>query len=136
MLFIVIIIFLPLVIAGFKKLFKKTGITDKYMFDDFICNDLFVAEKYEVLPLNNPPEELLSDDSPEPDFKFSQLGTNFDFFVVTKFFPNSNTGLPEWCTKKRFDFLKAFIKKETNLFIVIGLGGTSYLPNELYLVAI
>jgi len=42
--------------------------------------------------------------------------------------------LPEWCTKKRFEFLKAFIKKETNLFIVIGIGGTSYLPNELYLV--
>jgi hypothetical protein len=132
MLYIVLLIFLPLVIAGLKKLFRKPEVTDAYMFDDYVCNDFFIVEKYEALPIKTSTEELLPDDSPEPDFKFRQLETNLEFFIVTKFVPDSNNIMVEWCAKNRFEFLRKFTKP--NLFILIGMGGTSYLPDELYLV--
>lgn len=133
-LFFIILILLPLFLSRpIKKLFIKKEFDDVYMFEDFVCNDFFAPESYHTIHLLNKPGEIITNDYLLPDFRFIQITTNYEFYIKTKFIAIGVSNQIECCDEKQFFSYKS-LPDNIPLFVMIGIGGPSSLPDALYLI--
>lgn len=47
--FIMLLVMLPILVPAVKRQLKKPEFDDEYMFDDFVCNDFFNEDKFEIV---------------------------------------------------------------------------------------
>ena len=112
--------------------FKTPVFDDVYLFEDFVCNDLFEEKQYEVKQLLDNPAETITEEHLYPDFRFVQISTRFDFYIKTKYVAIKTPDKFDWC--KRDQFLHFKFLNNIPLYIVIGIGGTAANPENIYMI--
>jgi hypothetical protein len=128
-LFIMLLVMLPILVPVIKRQVKKPDVTDADLFEDFVCNDFFVREKYYLAIA---PDIVILADSVFNELNFTQLSTDYEFFIKPKYYSKTSRNGVEYCTKKEFLFLKNEI--EIPVYIMLGIGGPSHFPDKLYLI--
>lgn len=135
MLLIAIFLVCVLLYKPVTKFFKKPlQPDDAYQFDDFVCNDFFVAENFKIKPLLNDSRQTISEEESYllPDFRFIQISNSYEFYVKTKYFSDLSLEHFTWCDEQQFLHYKFL--KELPLYIVIGHDRTPYFPKSFYII--
>ncbi len=125
-LFIMLLVMLPILIPAIKRQLKKPDVTDADMFKDFVSNDLF-PDLDIVVPLNFPEQNLCT-----PDISFLDTNTNFEFYIKCFYCADVKKNHFKWCTDQAFRSYQNLTGLP--LFIIVGLGGPSHFPDELYML--
>jgi len=71
-------------------------------------------------------------DSVFDELNFTQLNTDYEFFIKPKYYSKTHRTGVKYCTKKEFSFFKNQIK--IPVYIMLGIGGPSHFPDKLYLI--
>jgi len=125
--YIMLLVMLPILVPAIKRQLRKPEFDDEYMFDDFVCNDLFTQDQFNVV---NHTIEFGTDVF--PGFLVKQISDNFQFYIITKYTKNTKTNEIQWCDKKHF--LHYQILKDSPVYIVLGVGGPSHFPDQLFMI--
>ena len=125
-----LLVMLPILIPAVKRQLKKPEFDDEYMFDDFVCNDLFPEDKFEIVdPVKTVPE--FGNDKFQ-GFIIRRISDNLEFYIITKYADNSKVNEIRWCDNDQLSHYKFL--SDVPAYIVIGIGGSSHFPDKLYLM--
>ncbi|OCX53414.1 hypothetical protein BEL04_03685 [Mucilaginibacter sp. PPCGB 2223] len=128
-LLIMLLVMLPTLIPAIKRQIKKPEFTEADLFEEFVCTDFFVREKYYLTAV---PDIVVAADNVFNELNFTQLGNEYEFFIKPKYYTKTNRTEIEYCTKKEFLFFKNEI--EIPVYIMLGIGGPCHFPDKLYLI--
>jgi hypothetical protein len=114
-----------------KKGFKKGEKFEEYTESFFPEEDYDLLEKTHNTKTN---DKRFVESSMKPDFKFRDKKTRKSFYVESKYRSALFNNKVEWC--KDLNQLKRYqeYNKECPVFILIGFGGKSSYPDEVYLI--
>jgi len=131
--FAIAILFAFLISSGpIKRMFVKSVTTDINQFKDFISNDFLSSNKYQVTSLVSYPAITNANEFPLLDFRCIQCENSYEFYIKAKYFEKLPKQTFNWCDKKQYPLL---IKtSDTPLYIIIGVGGASHFPDQLFLI--
>lgn len=108
------------------------------LFEDYVRN-LFPDEEYglvHVTPRANDHDGRKIESRLMPDFQFRHRRTNHLFWVECKYRADLFRGKLQWCEPWQLERFKKFQEssRPAKVFIVIGLGGKSSKPHQMYCI--
>ena len=122
--------------AAWHELKKPASYVKGDEFERFIRNALFPHAHYDLLQKNYDyltSRDFYIESSKEPDFRLRAIKSGTEFFVEGKYRSHFYQGRLECCKPYQLRRYQV-INKGTPIFIVIGVGGHSLAPEQVFLI--
>lgn len=126
----------PIVQEQFDKLTeKKDSFKIGEEFEKYVREKVFTKDRYALIERTHNAKtngEDFVESSLKPDFKFRNKKTRKEFYVEAKFRSKLYMGKLEFCKQKQLERYKSYTK-ECPVYIIVGFGGESSNPQQLYI---
>ena len=122
--------------AIIKDLNKPESFKKGDEFENYVRANLFIANYYDLVHMThdyNTNQNDFVEETKEPDYLFRDKKTKKEFYLEVKFRANLFNGKIEWCKDYQLKRYQEFNKK-TPVFVIIGHGGISKMPESIYLL--